>query len=150
MIERRSFLKALAVLPFIRRLPVVAAAVEEPRPLPAPPTDILGIAMGQPTAVTVSVPGYRTLKITGSVFLPNGGHAAIKEGQSALAVYQGYPGEVLDMEVVMHVKPGLHTYRLVCSGAVYDSPLYQPTIVVRDVTGSSIRPGHSHGERNTA
>lgn len=136
MIERRSFLKALAVLPFVRHLPVVAAAAKEAplRTLPAPPPDILGIAMGQPTAVTVSVSGDRVLKITGSVFMANGGHAAIKEGQSALAVYQGYPGEVLDMGVVIRPTPGSHTYRLECRGAVSDSPFYRPTIVVRDVT----------------
>lgn len=152
MIERRSFLKALAVLPFIRHLPPVAAAVEEEdweeferaaRPTPLPPSGVLGVVMGEPTAVTVTVPPERTLKITGSVYMPNGGTAAIKEDRTTLAFYQCGAGEALDVGTVIRPTMGSHTYRLECRGAVRNTPVDRPVLMVedidmRDVTGPPV------------
>jgi hypothetical protein len=140
--ERRSFLKAAAALPFLRWIPAVAVAAEEEdweefereaRPAPLPPAGVLGVIMGQPTVLTVTVPPDRVLKITGGVFLVNGGRVAIKEGKTTLGLYQADAGQVLEAGVVVHPAMGTPTYRLECSGEVYDSPSYRPFLMVTDI-----------------
>lgn len=142
MTTRRNFLKVLAVLPFVRHLPPVAAAVEEEdweeferqaRPAPQPPAGVLGVVMGEPTVLTVTVPPERTLKITGSVYMPDGGTVALKEDRTLLAFYQCGAGAALDIGTVVHPTMGSHTYRLECRGAVRNTPTDRPVLMVMDV-----------------
>lgn len=140
--QRRNFLKVIAGLPFLRWIPAVAIAAEEEdweefereaRPAPLPPAGILGVAMGEPLALTVLVPPDRVLKITGGVYMPDGGQVALKEGQTTLALYRAAEGHVLDLGTIIRPTMGSHTYRLECSGEVYDSASHRPYLMVTDI-----------------
>jgi hypothetical protein len=140
--NRRKFLGALAAIPFVRHLPPVAAAVEEEdweeferqaRPAPQPPAGVLGVVMGEPTALTVTVPGDRVLKITGSVYMPDGGQVSLKEDRTTLAYYQCGPGQTLDIGTIIRPTIGSHTYRLECRGAVRNTAIDRPFLMVTDI-----------------
>lgn len=136
--QRRSFLKVLGFLPFLRHLPAVTDEEwedfeREARPAPQPPAGILGVAMGEPLALTVLVPPDRVLKITGSVYMPDGGQVALVEDQTILALYRSGPGDVLDLGTIIRPTMGSHTYRLECKGEVYDSASHRPYLMVTDI-----------------
>jgi hypothetical protein len=140
--NRRRFLAALGALPFA---PAALKQIHldeewerfdrEARPRPLPPADVLGVAMGEPTALTVTIPPDRLLKITASVFLADGGSVTIQEAPKTVLAYteQAYPG-IVEAAVMVRPTPGSHTYKLVVKGEVVDTPIHRPSIAVRDLS----------------
>lgn len=138
MIARRKFLKALGVLPFLRHLPALPVPVADeecpgctgdPAEHPTPTSPVLGAAMGEPTAVSVVTHG-QVLKIIASAHLIDGGSVMIKEDATIVGYYQSGPGELV-AEAIVHPPAGLHTYRMVATGPVYDHAVSRPYIMVR-------------------
>lgn len=144
--NRRKFLAVLGALPFA---PAALKQIHldeewesferEARPRPLPPAGVLGVAMGEPTALTVTVPPNRMLKITASVMLADGGTMAIKEGKTTLALTQQvYPG-IMEAGAIVKPTMGSHTYKLVVEGDVMNTAIHRPSIMVRDL-GADFAP----------
>lgn len=144
--ERRRFLQGLAVLPFVRRLPLPEFAPEEdpvdcpgctgdPAEHPPPPDRILGYAEGQPAAVTIVTSGA-LLRISAwaSVSGVDGKPVELRlyEAPNKLLAVSTAGGDMTELHVVSltSASPGCHTYKLGYQGNVNMYRTMQPRILV--------------------
>jgi hypothetical protein len=152
--NRRSFLKALAAVPFapsvLRHHAERLIAEDEEREAEAlrtrPADSILGVAMGEPSALTIAVPPNRTIEIFGHAFLVPSSHRPaqlqIVEGPrntptvlAVTAVAGGDTVQEVEARVILRPSAGSHTYRLVATHAeMLSSWGSVPLLKVEDVT----------------
>lgn len=151
--HRRSFLKGLAAIPFapaaLRRHAERLVQQDEEREIEAlrtrPADSVLGVAMGQPSTLTIAVPPNRTIRITGRADLvgESGKPAMLKivEGPlktptvlAATAVMLNGAQEV-ETGVILRPTEGSHTYRLVVTDAeMVNTWGTTPVLMVEDQT----------------
>lgn len=119
--NRRRFLAALAAVPFAPaalRGWAEERAYAEPRPTAGPP--MLAAAMGEPLAVTVTVPPGRLIRLAGSLTLARGGTVWLREGDVALAGHSQIEAGYVELDCVLRPTAGSHTYRLMTVAPVAD------------------------------
>lgn len=151
--HRRSFLKGLAAIPFapaaLRRHAEHLVQQDEEREIEAlrtrPADKVLGVAMGEPSALTIAVPPNRTIKITGWAILVGepGKPAMLKivespmKNPTVLAATAVMPGSAEHVEVGVVLRPteGSHTYHLVATDAeMVNTWGTTPVLLVEDQT----------------